>query len=105
MSNKPTDVGDLIQFIYTVIPPASNPSGISNDVHLFVEKPGGPSVEQAAPTQHGPASANQWLCTADARCDVAGRWTVRVNCNTPGMLDSLEFVVEIHATRFAVPLP
>lgn len=105
MTSKPTDVGDLIQFIYTVTPPESNPTGVSNDVHLYITPPGGVETEQDAPAQHGLPSANQWLCTADARCDVAGRWFVRVNCNTPGMLDSLEFAVEIRHSRFVTPLP
>lgn len=101
MSRKASQVGDLIQFVYEVLPPDSDPDGVETSVQLFITVPGTTTkVEQAAPTSLG---SHRWLCTADDRCRLSGSYKVQVISN--GLEDGLEFDVKIAPSRFATPLP
>lgn len=96
----PSDIGDLIELVWTITPPEHEPDAIVSAVTVLIRKPNGTEVAGVA-EQLDP---NVWLCSAPARCDIAGPWLIRMNANA-GLVLSREEKVTIAPSGFTTPLP
>lgn len=101
MSSKPTVVGDLIDLVITYTAPVGAPPGTKvTAAQLLTRSPDG--TETVANGVE--ISDNVWRFTAAERITAAGTWLVRINANE-GLVDSLEFHLQIRPSEFAEPLP
>lgn len=95
----PAVVGDLIDLTVTYRPPTGSVASVSA-AELITRSPAGVEVR----TPGTQLSTNVWRFTSPTRINEAGLWVVRVNANA-GLIDSLEFVLDIARSRYDVPVP
>lgn len=95
----PSDVGDLIELTVQFVPPRGS-TAVCTAAHMIVKSPSGVITDVAGEE----LSPNLWHFQAAARINEHGRWIVRINANA-GIIDSIEFPLDIAPSHFSVPVP